>query len=396
VNNTAFRVRSVYTALSGGNNEGNIPAGVIITSINSVSVNYDNNLTLGHYLGSSTPNQVIALESENGTLYNVNINYFPRVPGAYVFKNVYLGLTINQTSSNSITIDRVFKNSTEGGVNEGRIPEKTVITKVNGTNINLDGTTFADFIENTFNPSINDTLVFTDASGNDYLLNCRQISASYVFIGLQSDTYWIAKNWLGELFGGKFPESFRTQMLFLYLLSFSIAIFNMLPAPIFDGGRVFGEFIDYFVGSRYKRGAKKKMSFEVLAENDILDLNIRRVEDILSARLLTMDEYRSMKEEITKHPSEEQEDSIIQRYGMVVDNYEKLDSFSVGHIDSVKFHQKPEGEKYIAVLDMVYEEDELEPKKKSIKKAVSIFIITLLLANFLVSYILLGNPLMGL
>ncbi len=396
INNSAFQITRVYPRLNGGNNQDNIAVGTIITQINSTPVNYELNQTLGHYLINNPPRGQILLGSENGTTYIINHDYFPEVPAAFVLKDVFIGLDYNKTSDTSINITRVLKNSTEKGVNEGNIPEGVLITKINGIPLDLTNKTLADWVEENINPNPGDVLVFTTENNTNYNLNCVQTPFSYVFIGVRSEVYWVEKNWWGALWGGKFPEELRTQLIFIYLLSFSIAIFNMLPAPIFDGGRLFQEAIDYFIGSEYVKGKKKRLSYEVSSETDTIELGVRRVEDIENIRLFTMEEYTKLKQQLSFIKDENLSENMISQYGTISGNYEKQDNFGVGHYDAIKFNQKPDGEKYIAMVDMIYEEDMKEPKKKAIFKWVSIFIIGILLGNFLLSYIFLGNPLMGL
>ncbi len=396
VNNTAIEITRVYPRLNGGNNEENIAVGIIITHINSTPINYELNQTLGHYLLTNPPKGQILLGADNGSDYLINLDNFPRVPAAFVLKDVFIGLDYNKTSNTSINITKVLKNSTENGVNEGNIPEGVSITKINGISLDLTNKTLAEWVEEKINPSPGDTLVFTTENNTTYYLSCIETPFSYVFMGVKSDVYWVEKNWWGDLFGGKFPEELRTQLIFIYLLSFSIAIFNMLPAPIFDGGRLFQEMIDYFVGSEYVKGKKKKMTYEVHSETNTIELGVRRVEDIENIRLFTTDEYNQLKQQLSSIIDERVGDSIISQYGIISRDYEKLDNFGVGHYDTIKINQKPDGEKYYAMVEMVHEEDIREPKKKLIFKWVSIVVIGILLANFLLSYIFLGNPLMGL
>ena len=150
-------------------------------------------------------------------------------------------------------------------------------------------------------------MVFTDDKNIDYQVVCKEILLYYVFIGIQSETYWIEKNWWGELFGGLFPEKLKIQMNMLWALSFSIAIFNMLPGSIFDGGHLFRELLDHFIGSEYVKGKSKKQFYEVSSENDTVELGIQRVEDIENVKLLSYTVYNLYNVELGRDKSVEEE-----------------------------------------------------------------------------------------
>ncbi|MHA1646648.1 MAG: site-2 protease family protein, partial [Promethearchaeota archaeon] len=156
VSNSEFNVTTVYPALNGGNNENNIPVGTIIKSFNSTLVDYANHQTFEKFLSTHEPNYTVNLTAVNGTSYEIQVNYFPKAPGAYIFKDIFLGLNYQQLSVNSVKITNVFKNNTEYGINEKHIEENTVITAVNGIHLDLSNQTFAEFIETEINPQSGD------------------------------------------------------------------------------------------------------------------------------------------------------------------------------------------------------------------------------------------------
>ena len=256
----------------------------------------------------------------------INLNYFPTTPCAFVLEDVYIGLNYNKISDSVINITKVLSNSSEGGVNEGNIPEGVMITKINGKTLNLSDVTFAEWVKININPQIGDTLVFTDDKNIDYQVVCKEILLSYVFIGIQSETYWIEKNWWGELFGGLFPEKLKIQMNMLWALSFSIAIFNMLPGSIFDGGHLFRELLDHFIGSEYVKGKSKKQFYEVSSENDTVELGIQRVEDIENVKLLSYTDYNVYKVELGRDKSVKRAEEILSQLGGYSNDFEKIDS----------------------------------------------------------------------
>ncbi len=413
-NNSAFNITQVYSTLQGGNNAGNINASTIITAVNGTSVNYDLNQTLGTYLQTNIPDYTLVLTDVDGLNYTINVNYFPLTPAAFAFENVYLGLTYTPRNANSVQIDTVLRNQTEFGVNEGRITEGEVIVQVNGTPINLESMTFAEFITAEFNPKIGDTLIFTNENGVDFEIICAEQKLSYVFIGVQFSPYWLPRNSLGAFLGGEFPIRLHRVILYTFLFSLSVALLNVIPIPGLDGGKVLEEIIEHFVGKKLLRDQKKVIYTDFDKQEKKAPLIQPRISRIERVYALTQEAYENIRKELKKGSIDEkaQEKSVLvetteneveemepqtleaqekQHEGITEIQFTAHDTYGDNHIDTIEIQEDLQEEFEILKVETLFDYDMLEAKKKRIKWIVSIPMIVILLGNFLVSFLVFGN-----
>jgi membrane-associated protease RseP (regulator of RpoE activity) len=374
-NSTAIKIGQIHSSLIGGNNENLIQSGVIIVKMNNTSINYSNGNTFQKYLTQKIPNYKLNLTSENGTIYTINVNLFPKALGAHVFYNVFLGIDIEVISNNSIKITNVFNNQTESGVNEGNIPENIIISSINGVNISLvNPLSFKEYFAQNYDINPGDKIIFQDQIGNNYSLQVAEIPVSPVFIGISHESYWIPKNWVGNLFGPTFPNIFYIELAFTWMVSISVALFNLLPTAIFDGGRLTKEIINAKVGNdKIEKHVKKKNIYEYEPEDSKQHLMTHNINEVLSVR-----------EIIPNDDAENEEDKYTYRDL----KFKPIDSYNNGFIDSIEIIDEiiPEKKSLIEV-EFDYDKDLKEPIKKKINLSLSIFVGLIILANMIISLV---------
>ena len=131
----------------------------------------------------------------------------------------------------------VYEGKMNGTYAYGIIPEKGVITSINGTNI----TSFLDLHKFLMNASPNDTVSIV-INGNSYevTLSSSPENSSRTFIGiLNVKTHLEVKPKIREFLGGKLPYAvlyLATLFNWLFILNIGIGVANLLPLRPLDGG----------------------------------------------------------------------------------------------------------------------------------------------------------------
>jgi membrane-associated protease RseP (regulator of RpoE activity) len=374
VNLTAFRVVYVYTTLEGGNNYGLITENSTIIAFDNIFVDYGQNQTFSRYLTEREPGYTVNLTSDQGEIFKINVNYQPKAAGAYLLQHGYLGINIEQHSNNSFIIADILSNTTEYGVNEGRIPVGVIITTVNGINIALENETFQEFMENNFSPRPGDILIFTDSQDTNYSLIISNIPIIPVFIGISSESYWIPSNWFGRLLGGYFPDEISQFLYYTLMITFSLALFNLLPIGIFDGGRLVKELIHMKIGTKIKKGTKKKVKYYFDENSPTQHLMTHNIEEILAVEILT-------ESQVVEDPQHE----LLPKIPV---EFQPLDSTGTGIIDSViLLNLESIPHESLIEVSLNYEEDLLASKKKHIYQGISWIAGAMLIASFVISIV---------
>ncbi|WP_371801942.1 site-2 protease family protein [Candidatus Lokiarchaeum ossiferum] len=380
-NNTAINITSINPSLNGGNNEGLIPVNTIITKIGNNTLNNASGITLENILIQKKPNYKLNLTSNTNEIYEINVNYFPAAPGAHVFHDIYTGLNLSKVDNFSLNVTNVFKNVTESGNNEGNIPEKVIIKKINGISLNLTEYSFKEFVKTFINPEVGDILIFTDNEGQNYSINTSEIPVIPVFIGLTSETYWIPKNGIGRLFGGLFPIELYTFLYYTFLIMFSLAIFNLLPTTIFDGGRLVKEIINLIFGTKdYNLNARKRLHYEYSEKDQRQHLMTQGIHHVIGVR-----ELIPLNDEENKKDINLEDESTFELREL---EYQPHDTSTDGFIDTIEIKSyKDLKNKSLIEVEIEYEQDLKEPIKKKVYKSISWAIGIILLASLAISTI---------
>jgi len=329
-----------------------------------------------------------------GETYEIYVDFYSNIPGAHLLNDIYLGLNIEKYSVNSVNITEVFKNGTESGINEGKIPESTIITKINGIQISLSNQSFKEFFTKNFSPKPGETLIFTDENENNYTLITSEKPIVPVFIGLQSQSYWIPSNWLGRLFGGLFPYEINLFIMFTLLISYSLALLNLLPISIFDGGRMIKELLHIAIGTKsIDKKAKKKLLYEYDIENSKQHLFTHSINEVIRVReLIPMDDAIINENNSANYGEIETKNGKSFKGQDLL--YKTHDTSNDGFIDTVEINedQNIEKKRFIEV-EIEYEQDLKEIPKKRIYQVISSIMGVFLIASFIISIIKFGNSL---
>ena len=213
---------------------------------------------------------------------------------------------------------------------------------------------------------------------------------SLCFLGITHETYWIPKNFLGQIGGGTFPNWLRIETMWTFIIAFSLVLFNLLPTTIFDGGRMIKEVIEKKIGQDWDENAHKRVHFlydEKFEEQHLQTQNIKNINHVwkitekeedntsIKSKLADIDTYFN-KQEIEFLP---------------------LDTSNDGAFDSINIQNSSESAQVqnddIILVDIEFAKDRLEEKKTKIYKIFSWSTGLMVLFSFLLSIVKFGNSL---
>ncbi len=365
------QVYSVLTPQDGGFNYGNLESGDAIVAIkhqndpDSQFLNLDLNqgISLTSILSNSTRVKFAIGE-------NLTFNIYNPYSDSYSEKNVTVGPRYDIgiryeyiPNGTGLIITYNYSSSTETNI---------VISKVNGTAINTSNGKTLELLLTDFNlKAIN----LTTNTGSDYILDVEIVG---VFIGVQSNSYWMHKNDLAKLFTSNWPDFLIKELLWLFVIAFSITIFNMMPLPIFDGDRFVKELINWIFGEDYKTKKKKTDRLVYKGTDTECKLTEYRVENIEYVKILLKEDYKS-----------NQNGEVL----LGKDNYELIDSIGDGYKDTVSV-KLPETTKLkknsVFEVSFEYWYDNKRKIKNNVLNAIRIVALSLILGNFVLSYLMFG------
>ena len=273
-----------------------------------------------------------------------------------------------------------MKNDSENGINEGLIPEKTIITHINGIALNLSELKIKEFVATYISPQPGDKLILTSVEGNNYTINTDKIPVISVYVGILPKSYWLPKNWLGELFGSSFPNWLELEVSLTFMISFSVALFNLLPVSVFDGGRLVKELIQIFIGTEYKPETKKKLRYEYNPKDGkIQPLMIHDIKQVISVNEIILNDNSEKKEQ-------------SQNFSLKPIRFIPIDSYKTGIIDSIEIYEEDiPKKKSILEIEFDYDLDVKVIRKKRIISIISWTIGIIILLNFILSLTKLGT-----
>ena len=365
------QVYSVLPAQDGGFNYGNLEAGDAIVAMKNsedpdtdflfLDLNQGISLTsvlsnttrvkfsIGDNLTFRTYNPFTDLSSKKnvtlGPRYDIGIDY------EYIPNGTGLRITYNHSSNSETNI---------------------LITKINGTAINRSSGDTLELVLTNFNlKAIN----LTSDLGIDYILDVEVVG---VFIGVQRASYWMHKNDFAKFFTSNWPDFWFEELRWLFLISFSITLFNMMPLPIFDGDRFLKELVNWIFGEDYKSKKKKKDRLIYKGIDTECKLTEYRVENIESVNILLKDAQKG-------DPNSE----IL----LGKENYELVDKIGDGFKDTVLVNL-PETTKLKnnSVFEVTYEywHDDKRKIKSIVINAIRIIALSLIIGNFVLSFMNFG------
>ena len=365
------QVLSVLPAQDGGFNYGNLEAGDAIVAIKDsedpdadfLNLDLNQGISLTSVLSNTTRVKFSIGDNLTFKIYNSftdlsskkNVTLGPRydigIRYKYIPNGTGLRITYNYSSNSETNI---------------------LITKINGTAINTSSGDTLELVLTNFNlKAIN----LTSDLGMNYILDAEVVG---VFIGVQSTYYWMHKNDFAKFFTSNWPDFWFRELLWLFTISFSITLFNMMPLPIFDGDRFLKELVNWIFGEDYKSKRKKKDRLIYKGIDTECKLTEYRVENIESVKILLKDAQKG-------DPNSE----IL----LGKDNYELIDKIGDGFKDTVLV-TLPETTKLKkkSVFEISYEylHDDKRKIKSIVINTIRIIAFSLIIGNFILSFMNFG------
>ena len=375
-----IQVDTVLTEEEGGFAYGDLSEGDVIVALKKKGkrdfVYIDGNeykSSLSHYLNNDSRK----IKISPGDELTLKI-YRPRID-KYVEKDIKvgprykLGILYEYISNDKLQITYIFSKEEDGNNYNRHLERNLIITKINGTYINQNKGKTLEKILTKFNLT---KLKLTSESGKNYYLD---LDLDGVFIGIYSKLYWMPKNNIAKLLGGDAPEFLLREILWLWIIAFSVTLFNMLPLPIFDGFRVIKELVNWGIGEDYKTKRKKKEKLMFKRKENNYGLSEYRVENVETVKIIMGN----------KSPYTERSEIIVNK-----NNYELIDKIGDGYKSTISFNL-PENTslKDNSLIEVTYEYwyDEKKKIKKTILYIISLIILIIIAGNFILSYIKLGS-----
>ncbi len=374
------QVLGVLPEIEGGINEGNLANGDVLLAIKKKGTGDDEYVFLDSNEGRTLTNILnnrTSLQCSIGD--NLTFKIYRPSTDSYSEKNVtlgpryYLGILYEYISDTELQITRIYSAS-EGGNNYNKnLIVGLNITEINGVPINrINGET----LEKTLTVFNLNTINFSTDS-ETYILD---VNTTGVKIGIYSNSYFMHKNDVAKFFTSFWPEFWLREIAWLFIIAFSITLFNMLPLPVFDGDRIVKELINWGFGEDYKTTRKKtdKVSFK----KDEMDLNLSeyRVEKVDSVKIL-----------IGNQNIRDQSEIILPE-----DKYTLIDKIGDGFKDTLSLNL-PEQTKLEegSLIEISYEYwyDEKSKIKKRVLNLLRYFTLFIIAGNFILSFIKFGGVL---
>ena len=373
------QINSVLKKEEGGFNYGNVTKGDVILAIKKkdtpdteyVNIDNYNKKTLSNILNNKT-----SLLCSVGD--NLSLRIYQPSNDKYFVKNVTLGprynlgITYQYISKSELKITKVYTD-VEGGNNYGNITKGVIINKIDGMLINVSNGDTLEYSLTSFNLK---TINFS----SDTQTWTLDVDVVGVVIGIITYSYFMHKNDIAKFFTSFFPEFLLREIAWLFIIAFSITLFNNLPLPIFDGDRMVKELINWGIGEDYKIIKKKKEKYQFTPDAYEYDLSEYRVENVNSVKISIQDPSK------IKEPSE-----IL----LSEDNYNLIDKFGDGFKETLIL-DLPEQSKLdknsIVEISYEYWYDRKRPLKRAIINTLRLFTLIIVAGNLILSIVKFGSP----
>ncbi len=374
------RVNTVLTEDQGGFNYDNLSNGDVILALKQqgdsdddyVYINEYKKRTLTNIMRNETTLQVSIGDNLTLKVYNPSLN-------TYTEKNItlgpryYLGILYEYISDGSeIRITKVLT-EIEGGINYNKnLTEGLIINKINGISVNLtNGNTLARALTSFNLVSLN---LSTDTE--TFILD---VDIEGVVIGIYSNLYFFPLNNLAKLFTNNWPEFLLREISWLFVIAFSITLFNMLPLPIFDGDRIVKELVNWGIGDDFK-AIKKKIDRAIYKKGeDEITLSEYRVEEVDYVKIVLKDQLKVG----------DRSDVLLAK-----EKYQLIDKIGDGFKDSILLNLPEKTSLEDGSLIEVsynYWYDEKRKTKKRILNTIRLITLFIVLGNFILSFIKFGG-----
>jgi membrane-associated protease RseP (regulator of RpoE activity) len=377
------QVDTVLTESQGGFNEDQLQSGDIIVALKKkgsskdfINIDGNNGRSLSAILNNDTKDIEVSVGDE------LTLKIAKKKTSKYFEKDIILGPYFNigilyeYPSNSELKITHVLTKADGGNNYDKHIKENTIFTKINGTYIDVkNGKTLEKILTN-FNLT---EIKLTTASGKNYYLDAE---IDGVRIGILTKLYWIPKNEFAKLLGGDFPDFILRELLWLWIIAFSVTIFNMLPLPVFDGDRVVKELVNSGIGENYNKTRKKKEKLYYKKGEKKYGLSEYRVVKIDSVRIFTnqRDNKRMKVNSRSEILLNQNKYNLIDEIG---DGFKS--TLSLDFSDQVALKDN-------SLIEVTYEYwfDENRKKKRFLVNLIRVITLIIVAGNFLLSFIKLG------
>jgi len=368
------QVTQIYNVLpseEGGFNYGTLESGDAIDAIKKDGEPADQYIYLDELQGitlSTILDNMTRIKCSVGD--NLTFKMYNPFSNLNLEKNVLLG------PKYEIGIDYEYLNNNQIRITYNYTSQENTnitINQINGTAINrTDGNTLEKFLTDFDLHYLN----LTSDLGTNYIL---EVEVTGVFLGVQSVLFWMHKNEFARFLTANFPDFLQIELVWLFIISFSITIFNMMPIPGFDGDRIVKEIIKWIFGEKYGK-TKKKKTEKFIYRGDDTDCHLREyhVEDIESIKI---------------HLKGKQYDNERNEIMLGENNYKLIDSTGSGYFDTVSIIlPKDTNIEDNTTFEITYKYfyDENNRKKKPLLNFIRILSVVIIAGNFILSFVKFG------
>ena len=373
------QANSVILKEDGGFNEGNLESGDVILAIKKMGTGDEEYVYLDDYAGRSL-NNILNNKTTLQCSIGDNLTFSVYIPSTdtYSEKNVtlapryFIGINYKYISDTEIRITKIFSES-EGGNNYNKnLTVGLIIHEVNGIPISKASGAKLEKALTEFNINSINLSTATDT----YVLDVDTIG---VQIGIYSNTYFMHKNDFAKFFTSAWPDFWLKEIAWLFVIAFSVTLFNTLPLPVFDGDRMVNELLNWRFGEEYKTKQKKKDKIKYKKDDPYLSLTEYRVEKIESVKIIIGDKKRKS----------DQTEIILTE-----DKYSLIDKIGDGFKDTIKldlpeYTTLEEG----AIFEISYEYwyDEKQKIKKPIINTLRYITLFIVAGNLFLSFLKFGG-----
>ncbi|MFX1420145.1 MAG: site-2 protease family protein [Promethearchaeota archaeon] len=376
------QVSYVLTEGEGGFNYGNLESGDVIIEIIKETAGDDEHVVLDNYAGRSLTNVLnnqTSLQCSIGD--NLTFRVYNPYSDSYSLKNITLGPRYNigigykYISNTEIQITKIYSASEGGNNYYTNLTVGDNIIEVNGVLINQ---TSEDTLENALREfNLNTINLTTDT----YIPHTLNVSAIGVKIGIHSISYFMHKNAVAKFFTSYWPEFWLREIAWLFIIAFSVTLFNVLPLPVFDGDRMVKEVLDWGFGQDYKTTRKKKEKVKYKKDEKEIYLSEIRVKNVDYVKFLIEN----------KADVREQSEIVLAE-----DKYRLIDHIGDGFKDTITLDlPEPINVEEDTLIEISYEYlyDEKQRVKKPILNILRYFTLFIVFGNVILSFIKFGGVL---
>ncbi len=377
------QVGLVLTPEEGGFNYGNLSNDDAIVAIKKSFQDDDKYIYLYDVQGTNPLHQV--LYNETGIIecavgdqlsvktYNPTTNQ-ESVKTITLGPRYDLGIEYEYIDNYTLKITKVFPES-EGGINYDKgLSEGLLIKEVNSTKIDLSNEIRLEgFLSNFDLKNLN----ITDENGNTYILDVK-VEGVVIGVLTYSVLYWMYKNDVGKLFTNNWPLFLIRELSWLFIIAFSITLFNMLPLPVFDGDRIMKEIINSIFGEDYSEKKQKTDRMLISEESNNFEFTQLRVDEINQVKMVIYDE----------NDSDKTSEIIVAE-----EKYNLIDSIGDGYNDTLNLNFDSKNlSNNKAHLDVTYTywSDRNSKKKRNILNTIRLVTLFIVAGNFILSFLAFG------